>query len=100
MKPIRVLCTAVWLLLAVKLGKYVFYGAFLHAGSERQTNATRKLRVTGKGLSILIDVAGQVLFFCRRALQASLLNEITFGKYRTYSKDAIVEKTLAVVRSI
>lgn len=99
MKPIRVLCTAVWLLLAVKLGKYVFYGAFLHAGSERQTNATRKLRVTGKGLSILIDVAGhvQVLFFCRRALQALLLNEITFGKY---SKDAIVEKTLAVVWSI
>jgi len=45
MKPTRVLYTAVWLLLAVKLGKFVFYGAIfvrrLRKTGERDANAAR-----------------------------------------------------------
>lgn len=48
-------------------------------------------------MSIVMDVTGQVVFFCRRDLQALLLNEITFGRY---SKDALAGNTLAVVRGI
>lgn len=96
MKPTRVLYTAVWLLLAVKLGKFVFYGAFF----------ARRLGKTGEHdakaahdcwLSIVKDVTEQVPFFCRRDLQALLLNEITFGRY---IRDAFAGKTLAVVRNI